>query len=141
MNEGLDDILLVSAHNHAADTRVIGFGPEVPRVCRISAVFEGNKVVLLMTGHVVGMRHAPGGIDLPRAWIDELRPRLMDSVPVFPKLFPFQPARVFRRGSYQLRAPLAVADIVLDVLLRDLRIRCPRGPRGSGHRPKVRSMQ
>jgi hypothetical protein len=73
-------------------------------------------VVFFVAGHVVGMRNAPGGIDLPRVWVDELRLCLMDSVPVFPKLFPLQLARVSCRGPYQLRAPLAVADVVLDSL-------------------------
>ena len=116
MDEALDDVLLVSAHDYPADPSVVWLGKEVLRVRRMSAVFEGNKVVFLVAGHVVGMRHAPGGIDLPRAWVDELRPCLMDSVPVFPKLFPLQLARVSCRGPYQLRAPLAVADVVLDSL-------------------------
>jgi hypothetical protein len=30
------------------------------------------------------------------------------------------------------RAPLAVADVVLDILLRDLRVRCPRSPHRVG---------
>ena len=89
-------------------------------------------MVLLVTGHVVGMRHAPGGIDLSRAWVDELRPRLMDGVPVFPKLRPLQIARISCRRPYQLRAPAAVADGVADVLLRDLRVRSARRPHGVG---------
>jgi hypothetical protein len=52
----------------------------------------------------------------------------MDGVPVFPKLFPLQLARVSCRGPYQLRAPVAAADGVLDVLLRDLGIRSARRP-------------
>jgi hypothetical protein len=79
------------------------------------------------------MRHALGGIDFARFWIDELRPCLMDSIPVFPKLFPFQPARVFRRGPDLLRAPLPIADVVLDIPLRDLRVRCSWSP----HRVRI----
>ena len=131
--KALDDILLVSAHDRAADLRVIRLGPEVPRVRGVAAVFEGNKVVFLVAGHVVGMRNAPGGIDLSRVRVDELRPCLMDSVPVFPKLLPLQLARVFRRGPDQLRAPVAVAYGVPDVLLRDLRVRSARtSSRGRG---------
>ena len=54
----------------------------------------------------------------------------MDGVSVFPKLLSLKPARVFRRGSDELRAPLWVADVVLDVPLRDLRVRSPRRPHG-----------
>jgi hypothetical protein len=129
MDEALDHILLVSAHDCAADTRVIWLWPEVPRVCRIPAVFERNKMVLLIAGHIVGMRNAPGGIDLPCAWIGELRPCLMHSVAVFPKLLPFQLARVLRWRPNLLRAPSAIADGILNFLLRDLRVRCRWCPR------------
>jgi hypothetical protein len=78
------------------------------------------------------MGHAPGGIDLARAWIDEFCPCLMDGVPVLAKLSPFQPARVFRRGTDLLRAPMKVADVVLDILLRDLGICRPGVIAGSG---------
>jgi hypothetical protein len=88
MDEALDDILLASAHDCPAPPSVVWLGPEVPRIRRIPAVFEGNEVVFFVAGHVVGMRNAPGGIDLPCAWVDELRPCLVDSVPVFAKLFP-----------------------------------------------------
>ena len=64
MDEALDDILLMSAHDDPAYVRVIWLRPQVPWVRRISAVFEGNKMVLLITSHVVGMRNAPGAIDL-----------------------------------------------------------------------------
>src|ERR1035437_6248048 len=106
VDEALDDIFLVSAHNYPANLRVIRLGPEIPWVCRVSAVFEGNKVVFLVAGHVVGMRNAPSCIDLPRVWIDEFGPYLMDSVPVFPKLSPLQLARVFRWWPDLFRAPL-----------------------------------
>ena len=62
----------------------------------------------------------------------ELRPRLMHSVPVFPKLFPLQLARAFHWRTNLLRGPLAVADVVPNVLLRDARIRCSRSPFGVG---------
>ena len=55
------------------------------------------QVVFLVAGHVIGMRNASGGIDLPRVGVDEFCPCLMDGVPVFPKLFPLQLARVSRR--------------------------------------------
>jgi len=118
----------LSAHDDAAHVRVVRLGPEVPRV-RGVAVFEGNKMVLLVAGHVVGMRHAAGRFHLADAWVDKLRPCLVDGVPVFPKLLPFQLARVFRRGPYQLRAPPAVAD---GVLLGDLRICSARSPHRVG---------
>ena len=76
------------------------------------------------------MHHAPSGIDFTCAWIDEFSSGLMDSVPVFPELFPFQPARVFRWWPYQFRAPLAGADVVRDVVLGDIRVRRTRGHRG-----------
>ena len=129
MDEALDYILLVSAHDYAADLCVIWFGKEILRLCWIPAVFERNKVVLLIAGRVVGMRHAPGGIDFSRGWVDELRPCLMDSIPVFRELFHFQLGRVFGWRPDLLRAPLAVADVALDVLLRDLWIRCTRSHR------------
>ena len=50
-----------------------------------AGVFQGNQVVLLIAGHVVGMRNAPGRIDLPRVWIDELRPCLMEQCPRIPE--------------------------------------------------------
>ena len=128
MDESLDDIFLVSARDYPTDLRVIWLRPEVPGISLIAAVFEGNKVVFLIAGWVVGMRHAPGGINLPRFWIDELRPCLMHSVPVFPKLFPFQLARVLRWRPDLLRAPVAVADVILDVLLGDIRVRSTRRP-------------
>lgn len=78
------------------------------------------------------MRHAPSGIDLSRVWIDEFRPGLMDGVPVFPKLFPFQLAGVFRWRSDLLRAPLARADGVPDVALRDVGVCSARSYRGVG---------
>jgi hypothetical protein len=86
-------------------------------------------MVLLIARHVVGMRHAPGRVHFSRALVDKLRPRLMDGVAVFPKLLPLQPATVFGRGADQLGAPLGVADVVLDVPLRDLRVRGSRRPR------------
>jgi len=43
VDESLDDILLVSAHDHAAHVRVIWLGPEVPWVRGVAAVFEGNE--------------------------------------------------------------------------------------------------
>ena len=120
----------MSAHDHAAHVRVIWLGPEVPRVGGVASVFERNEVVLLVAGHVVGMRHAAGRVDLPRGCVDKLRPRLMHGVPVFPKLLPLQPARVFGWGPDDLRAPLGVADVVLDVPLRHLRVRGSWSPRG-----------
>ena len=42
MDEILNDIFLVSPHNHAAHMRVKLFWPEVPRVCRISSVFGAD---------------------------------------------------------------------------------------------------
>jgi hypothetical protein len=35
----------MSAHDCPADPSIVRLGPQIPRVCRISAVFEGNKVV------------------------------------------------------------------------------------------------
>ena len=73
-----------------------------------------------------------GRIDLPRIWIDELPPCLMNSIAVFPKLFSFQLGCVFHRWPDLLRAPMDVAAVVLDVLLRDLRICRLRSPHGVG---------
>ena len=87
--------------------------------------FQARSGVLLVTGHVVGMRHAAGSVELPRAWVDQFCSRLVDGVPVFPKLSPLQLARVTRRGPYQPRAPVAVADVVLDVLLSDFGVCYP----------------
>ncbi len=99
MDEALDDILLVSPHNHAADARVVRLGPEVPRVGRISAVLKRNEVVFLVAGHVVGMRHAEGGIDLPCPWVDDLRPRLMDGVPRIPEAASSSACPVYSAGG------------------------------------------
>jgi hypothetical protein len=57
-----------------------------------------------------------------------LRPHLTDGIAILPKLLPLQFARVFRWRPYQLRAPLKIADGVLDVALGDLRVRRPRSP-------------
>lgn len=57
---------------------------------------------------------------------------MVDSTPTFPKLPSLQPAGVFRQGAYQLRAPAAIADVVFDVLLRDLRVRSARRPHWFG---------
>jgi len=105
MDERLDDILLMSAHDCAAHVRFVCLGAEVPRVPRVAVVFERDKVVLLVAGHVVETRRAPGRIDLPRAWVDKLRPCLVHGVPVLAELLPLQPACVFRRGrlSFVLR--------------------------------------
>ena len=55
----------------------------------------------------------------------------MDGVPVLPQLPPLQLARVSFRGPDQLRAPLEIADVVLDVPLGDLRVRrAPASPQG-----------
>ena len=124
MDEGLDDIFLVSAHDCAADPRVIWLGPEIPWVYGVAAVFERNQVVFLIAGRVVRMRHAPSGVDLSRPRIDEFGPGLMDWIPVFLKLL-----RVVRWRPNQLRAPVPVADVFLDVPLRDLRIRRSRSSR------------
>jgi len=62
VDEALDHILLVSAHDDAADHRVVGLRPKVPWVGGVPAVFQGNQVVFLIAGHVVGMHCAPGGI-------------------------------------------------------------------------------
>ena len=88
MDETLNYILLMSADDDAAHVGVIRFGKEIPSVRWMSPVFQGNKVVLLIAGHVIGMHYAPGGIDLPRIGIYEFRPGLVDGVPVSPKLFP-----------------------------------------------------
>ncbi len=55
MDEALDDILLVRPHDYAPHVRVIRFGEEILRVCRIPAVFERNKVLFLVAGEVVGV--------------------------------------------------------------------------------------
>ena len=89
-------------------------------------------MVLLIAGHVVEMGNAPGDIDLPRARVDELRPRLADGVPVLPELPPLQPAGVLRRRAYEPRAPAAAACGVPDVPQRDLRVCGPRRPHGVG---------
>src|ERR1035438_8028762 len=128
-DEALDDIFLVSAHDDAAHVRVIRLGKEIPWVRGMDPGSKGYQVVLLIAGHIVGMYNAPRGIDLTCAGVDEFSPSLMDSVPVSPKLFPLQPARVSRGGPYQLRAPLAVADVVLDVVLRDIRVGSARSHR------------
>src|ERR1035438_8794471 len=128
VDEALDDVFLVCPHDDAAHMRVIGFGKEISWIRRVAAVFQGYQVVLLIAGHVVGMSHAPGGIDLSRVGIDEFCPALMDSVPVLPKLFPFQLACVCRWRPNLLCAPLAGTDVVLDVVLRDIRVRCPWSP-------------
>ena len=129
MDEGLDDVLLVSAHDYASDLSVVRLWPEVSWVGWITPVFERNEVVLLVAGHVVGMRQAPGGIDPPGAWVDKLRSCLVHPVPIFPKLLSLQLARVSCRGSDKLRAPMAIADGVPDVPLRDLRVRRSWSPR------------
>src|ERR1035438_7640088 len=85
-------------------------------------------MVFFVTGHVVGMRNAPGGIDLPRVWVDKFRPCLLDRVPVFSELFPPQLARVSRWRPDLLCTPLAGANVVPDVGLGNLRVRCPRSP-------------
>src|ERR1039457_5208185 len=97
VDEALDDVFLVCPHDDAAHMRVIGFGKEISWIRRVAAVFQGYQVVLLIAGHVVGMSHAPGGIDLSRVGIDEFRPALMDSVPILSKLLSFQLARILRR--------------------------------------------
>jgi hypothetical protein len=40
VDEALDHVLLVCAHDYAADARVIRLRPEFPRVLRVAAVFE-----------------------------------------------------------------------------------------------------
>jgi len=67
-------IALVPTHDYPTNHRVISLGPMVPAVFWITAVFEGNKVVLLIAGWIVGTSQAPDSIDLPNCWIDELRP-------------------------------------------------------------------
>src|ERR1017187_10609893 len=96
VDETLDDILLVRPHDHATHVRVIRFRKEIPWVCGVATVFKGYQVVFLITCHVIGMRHAPSGIDLTCAGIYEFRPCLMNYVPVLTKLFPLQLARVCR---------------------------------------------
>ena len=132
VDKTFDDILLMSPHDDAAHMSVIGLGKEISWVRRVATVFQGYQVVLLIASHVVGVRHAPSRIDLSRAGVDKFRPCLVDSIPVFPQLFPLQLARVSRGGSYQLRASLAVADVVPNFLLRDLRVRSPWSPHGVG---------
>lgn len=92
--------------------RVIRIGKKIAGIRRVAAVFQGYQGVLLIASHVVRVRHAPGGIDLPCRGIDEFRLCLMNGTPVFPELFPFQLARVFSRGADFTRAPSAVADVV-----------------------------
>jgi hypothetical protein len=50
------------------------FGPEILRVFWIAAVFEGDKVVFLVAGWVIGVRNAPGSIDFSRVWVDKHLP-------------------------------------------------------------------
>ena len=132
MDESLDDIFLVRAHDDPTNLRVIRLRPEISWVCWVAPVFEGNEVVFFVAGWIVGMRHAPGGIDLSRVWIDELCPCLMDSIPVFLKLLSLQPVGIIRRGPDQPRAPMAIANVVLDVPLRDLRVSGARSLDGVG---------
>ena len=88
VDEALDDILLVSAHDDAAHVGVVGFGKEISWVRGMTPGSKGYQVVLLIAGHIVGMYNAPRGIDLTCAGVDEFSPSLMDSVPVSPKLLP-----------------------------------------------------
>lgn len=132
VDEALDDILLVRSHYHASNLSVIRLGKEISRVRGVATVFEGNKVVFLIAGHVVGVHHASGCVNLSRILIDEFRPWLMDGILVFPKLLPLQLAGVFRWGADFLRAPSAVTDIVLNILLPDI------GVRGTGSQSRVR---
>jgi hypothetical protein len=67
--------------------------------------------------------------------VRQLREVFLAGVP--PKLLLLQPARVFRRGPDEFRAPQGIADVVLDVPLGDLRVRCPRSP----HRVRGRCPQ
>ncbi len=122
VDEALNHIFLVSAHNGAADPGVVRLGPEVARVHWVAPIFERNQVVLLVARHVVGVGHAAGGINLAGTRVDEFRPRLVHGVAVFPKLLPLQFARIFRRGPNDPGAPLPIADVVLDVPLSDVRI-------------------
>src|ERR1017187_5906534 len=88
VDEALDNVFLVGPHDDAANMSVIRFGKKIPWIHRVAAVFQGYQVVFFIAGHVVGMRHAPGGIYLSRVWIDEFRPGLMDSVPNIRPLIP-----------------------------------------------------
>ena len=83
VDEALNDVLLMRANDDAAHVGVIGFGKEIPWVRGIAAVFKRYEVVFLITGHVVGVRHAIGRIDLSRVGIDKFRPGLCaSSVPL-----------------------------------------------------------
>src|ERR1017187_4176839 len=114
MDETLNDIFLMSAHNHATHVCVVGLGKKIPGVSGVAAVFQGYEMVFLVASHAVGMRHAPGGIGLPGVWIDEFRPGLVDRVPIVSNLPPLQLARVRRWWPDQLRAPLAGANGAVD---------------------------
>src|SRR5690349_13258829 len=96
MDIALDDILLPSPHNHAANSGVIGLGPEIVRVSGIATVFKRDQMILFVAGHVIGMRHATGPVDSPGVWIDQFSPCLMHGIPILPKLFAFQFARIAR---------------------------------------------
>lgn len=99
----------------------------------MAADFKRDQMVLLVAGHIVGMRHAAGDVDFAGDSIDQFRSRLMDRVFVLPKLFPFRSARVSRSRPDQPRAPVSVADVVLDVVRGDRWVWC----RWSHHRIRV----
>jgi len=77
MDECLDYVFLVSAHDCATDPSIVCLWPEVPRVRGVATVLQRNQVVLLIACWVVGVRRTSRSIDLARVWIDKLRPRLL----------------------------------------------------------------
>jgi hypothetical protein len=122
VDEFLHDILLASAHDAAADPSIEWLRPEVLRVHRIPPGLKRNQMVFFVAGHVIGMGHAPNGIDLLRAPVDEFRSCLMDGIAVLAQLLPLELARVFPWGPDLLRGPLTIADGFLDVALGDVRV-------------------
>ena len=65
---------------------------------------------------------------------------MVHSVPVLAQLLPLKFAGVPCRGTYQPGAPLDAADIVLDVLLRDLGIRKERSASAVSEKRRTRDM-
>ena len=90
--------LVLKPSTTVRNRRIVGFRPQVPRVCRIAADFERNQMVLFIV------------------------PRICICVGIFLYLFNLEPVRVIHWRANRLGGPVGIANVLLNVAWRNVGI-------------------
>ena len=101
------DLILIPSTT-VRNRRIVGFRPQIPRVFRIAAEFERNQMVLFVV------------------------PRVCICVGIFLYLFSLESVRVIHWRTYGLGGPVGIADVLVNIVRRDVWICGSRRSDGVG---------